>query len=119
MQILQAMQKRRCVRKFNDEAPSKEQIQAVLEAGFLAPAVFTTKDAIFSLITDKNLLKTLDEATLKRFTPLLENIGMSAKTTLYDAPVYIIVLGKLATSVLGLHWQISTQTPVGRLNPRN
>ncbi|MDL0089422.1 nitroreductase family protein [Campylobacter gastrosuis] len=99
MQILEAMQKRRCVRKFNDETPNKEQIEAVLEAGFLAPAVFTTKDAIFSVITDKNLFKTLDEAALKRFAPLLENMGMSAKTTLYDAPVYIIISGKLATSV--------------------
>ncbi|MGG7074012.1 nitroreductase family protein [Campylobacter sp. 9BO] len=60
MKLLEAMQKRQSVRKFSDEMPSSEEIEAVLEAGYLAPALFTTKDAHISVITDKKLLAELD-----------------------------------------------------------
>ncbi|WP_367178994.1 nitroreductase family protein [uncultured Campylobacter sp.] len=39
MQLLEAMKKRRSVREFNAEVPSKEEIQAILEAAYLAPAL--------------------------------------------------------------------------------
>lgn len=48
MQLLEAMKKRRSVREFNAEVPSKEEIQAILVAAYLAPALFTTKDAHIS-----------------------------------------------------------------------
>lgn len=97
MQLLEAMQKRKSVRKFNGETPTKEQIEAVLEAGYLAPALFTTKDAHISVITDKQLLRDLDAAACKKFGSVLDNMGV--KNTLYGAPVYILFSGKLATEL--------------------
>lgn len=93
MQLLEAMQKRVSVREFNGEMPSKEQIDGVLEAAFLAPALFTTKDAHISVITDKELLRDLDAAACKKFGSALDNMGV--KNTLYGAPVYILFSGKL------------------------
>nr|WP_314167706.1 nitroreductase family protein [uncultured Campylobacter sp.] len=37
MQLLEAMKKRRSVREFNAEVPSKEEIQAILEAAIWRP----------------------------------------------------------------------------------
>ena len=99
MQLLEAMKKRRSVREFNAEVPSKEEIQAILEAAYLAPALFTTKDAHISVITDKDLLRELDAAAVKKFGKMLENMGMKTKTTLYGAPVLILLSGKLATEL--------------------
>ena len=97
MELLEAMQKRQSVRKFSNEMPSPEQIEAVLEAGCLAPTLFTTKDAHISIITDKELLNDLDKAACKKFAKMLEGMGMT--NTLYGAPVYILVSGKLVDEV--------------------
>lgn len=99
MQLLEAMKKRQSVREFNAEVPSKEEIQAILEAAYLAPTLFTTKDAHISVITDKDLLRELDAAAVKKFGKMLENMGMKTKTTLYGAPVLILLSGKLATEL--------------------
>ncbi|CAD7288426.1 nitroreductase family protein [Campylobacter suis] len=93
MKLLEAMQKRQSMRKFSDEMPSSEEIEAVLEAGYLAPALFTTKDAHISVITDKKLLAELDAAASRKFGATLDMLGV--KNTLYDAPVYILISGKL------------------------
>ncbi|MDA3054870.1 MULTISPECIES: nitroreductase family protein [unclassified Campylobacter] len=97
MELLEAMQRRQSVRKFSDKMPSPEQIKAVLEAGFLAPALFTTKDAHISVITDKDLLRDLDAAASKKFSKMLESMGMT--NTLYGAPVYVLISGRLADEV--------------------
>ena len=93
MELLEAMQKRKSVREFNGQMPAKEEIEAVLEAAYLAPALFTTKDAHISVVTDKELLRELDAAAVKKFGKSLESMGV--KNTLYDAPVYILFSGRL------------------------
>lgn len=93
MELLEVMQKRKSVRKFSAQMPSAEQIEAVLEAGCLAPTLFTTKDAHISIITDKELLRDLDAAAVKKFGKSLESLGVS--NTLYGAPVYILFSGVL------------------------
>ena len=93
MELLEAMQRRQSVRKFSSEMPSPDQIEAGLEAGCLAPTLFTTKDAHISVITDKELLRDLDAAAVKKFGKSLESLGVS--NTLYGAPVYILFSGVL------------------------
>ncbi|MBE3610018.1 MULTISPECIES: nitroreductase family protein [Campylobacter] len=93
MQLLEAMQKRKSVREFNRYVPTKEEIEAVIDAGCLSPTLFTTKDAHISVITDKELLHELDAAAVKKFGGALDMMGV--KNTLYDAPVYILLSGKL------------------------
>ncbi|MBQ6656895.1 MAG: nitroreductase family protein [Ottowia sp.] len=93
MELLEAMQKRKCVRQFNGEIPGKDEIEAILEAACLAPAVFTTKGVHISVITDKKLLGDLDAAAVRKFGKTLESMGVT--NTLYDAPVYILFSGRL------------------------
>lgn len=42
----------------------------------------------------------LDAAAVKKFGKMLENMEIKTKTTLYGAPILILILGKLATKLL-------------------
>ena len=41
----------------------------------------------------------LDAAAVKKFGKMFENMEMKIKTTLYGAPILILILGKLATKL--------------------
>ncbi|MGG7048797.1 MULTISPECIES: nitroreductase family protein [unclassified Campylobacter] len=67
MKLLEAMQKRISLRDFTDYVPSKEEIDAILEAIYYAPVVFISKNTHISVITDKVVLKQLDELGVSRY----------------------------------------------------
>ncbi|MGH1601445.1 nitroreductase family protein [Campylobacter majalis] len=94
MNLVEAMQKRISLRDFTDYMPSKEEIDAILEAIYYAPTVFMTKNAHISVITDKAVLKQLDELGVSRYAKPL-NIS----SVLYNAPVYIVISAPLVSEV--------------------
>ncbi|MCR4942823.1 MAG: nitroreductase family protein [Campylobacter sp.] len=92
MQLLEAMQKRTSLRDFTDYMPSKAEIDAILEAIYYAPVVFISKNTHISVITDKDVLKQLDELGVSKYGKPL-NIS----SVLYNAPVYIVISAPLAS----------------------
>ncbi|WP_298099001.1 nitroreductase family protein [uncultured Campylobacter sp.] len=44
-------------------------------------------------------MRELDAVAAKKFGKMLENVGMKTKTTLYGAPVVVLLSGKLVTEL--------------------
>lgn len=79
--LLKLLMKRRSIRKFKEEKPSKELVDMVLKAGLLAPSSKNKKPVEFILVEDKNILLKLKESKTK---------GIVALET---APFIIVVIG--------------------------
>jgi nitroreductase len=79
METLDAITKRRCVRKYKDVPVEFEKIGHILNAGRLAPNAGNLQDWKFILVTKKDLREKITEACL----------GQHWMTT---APVYIVVI---------------------------
>lgn len=62
MELLDAMLKRRSVRKFKDDDISDEKLEKILQAGLLAPTSRNLKPCEFIVIKDKLILDKLSES---------------------------------------------------------
>ena len=86
---------RRSVRAYTDEPVSKEQIEAVLEAGVWAPSGMDRQPWRFIVIEDKAVIKYVsDEAkkVVREMMPTMEKAMDTEKDVIcYDAPVLIFV----------------------------
>lgn len=86
MELLQALQDRYSVRAFTDEVPTQEQIQAVLEAGHLAPTAANKQPQRIYVVTGEENLAKIDECTRCRFNaPVVFILGYSkAEARMHD-----------------------------------
>lgn len=87
---------RRSIRSFKDEPVSKEQIEAVLEAGTWAPNGIGDEPWRFVVIQDKKLIKYVSDETktlmIQTKHPFAErHTKTDADTICYDAPVLILI----------------------------
>jgi nitroreductase len=86
---------RRSVRAYTDEPVSKEQIQAVLEAGTWAPTAMNRQPWKFIIIEDKKLIKYVSDETKvlvkQMMPPLAKQFSTEADVVCYNAPVLILV----------------------------
>jgi nitroreductase len=86
---------RRSVRAYTDEPVSKEQIQAVLEAGTWAPTTMNRQPWKFIIIEDKKLIKYVSDETKvlvkQMMPPLAKQFSTEADVVCYNAPVLILV----------------------------
>ncbi len=86
---------RRSVRSYTDEPVSKEQVEAVLEAGVWAPTGMWREPWRFIVIENKELIKYVsDEAKVlakEKFPPYAKHLSSEADVICYDAPVLILV----------------------------
>jgi nitroreductase len=86
---------RRSVRSYRDEPVSKEQIEAVLEAGVLAPTGMNRQPWKFIIIEDHNLIKYVSEETKilvqQMMPPMAEKFQTKADIICYNAPVLILI----------------------------
>ncbi len=63
MELDDCIKGRRSVRSYTDEPVSKEQIEAVLEAGIWAPTAMHREPCRFIVIEDKKLIKYVSDET--------------------------------------------------------
>jgi nitroreductase len=95
MELDICIKRRRSVRSYRDEPVSKEQIEAVLEAGVLAPTGMNRQPWKFIIIEDHNLIKYVSEETKilvqQMMPPMAEKFQTKADIICYNAPVLILI----------------------------
>ena len=86
---------RRSVRCYTDDPVSKEQVEAVLEAGIWAPTAMNREPCKFIVIENKELIKYVSDETkvlVKQMFPLYaKRYSTEADLICYKAPVLILV----------------------------
>ena len=86
---------RRSVRCYSNESVSKEQIDAVLEAGVWAPTGMAREPWRFIIIEDKKLIKYVSDETKrvvqKMMPPLAERFTTEEDIICYNAPVLVLI----------------------------
>jgi nitroreductase len=86
---------RRSVRCYAEEPVSKEQIEAVLEAGIWAPTAMYREPCRFIVIENKELIKFVSDETkilVRQMMPLrAKQFSSEADLICYDAPVLILI----------------------------
>lgn len=85
--VLTAIRKRRSIRKFKPDMPSREDIDAIMEAGLYAPSGMGKQSSIVVAVTDRE--------TRDRLSHLNQEVvgGDTSKDPFYGGPVVLIVLG--------------------------
>ena len=86
---------RRSVRSYTDEPVSKEQVEAVLEAGVWAPTAMQREPCRFIVIENKELIKYISDETKplakQRFPTYANYLSTEDDVICYNAPVLILV----------------------------
>jgi len=85
-EVIRAIKTRRSIRKFQPEAPSRELIDAVIEAGLWAPTGINRQDVIIVAVTNRTLRDRLSAANAKIW-------GRDADP-FFGAPVVLVVLAE-------------------------
>ena len=84
MEVREALQKRRSIRKYTEDAVSKEQLEELLHAAMSGPSACNRTPWDFYVVTDPEVLKKLREA---------------AKFSKITAPAAIVVCGNLSKAL--------------------
>ncbi|MGD6805546.1 MAG: nitroreductase family protein [Candidatus Bathyarchaeia archaeon] len=86
---------RRSVRAFTNEPVSKEQLDAVLEAGVWAPTGMNRQPWRFIVIEDKKLIKLVSDETKelvkKNMPPLAAQFNTDKDVICYNAPMLVLI----------------------------
>lgn len=91
MDILEAINSRRSVRKYTDQDVSDEQMQQILEAAMMAPSAGNAQPWQFVVIRDKDTL-----AKIKEFNPYAAFAA--------NAPVAVLACGDLSLEKFKGYW---------------
>ena len=95
MELDVCLKGRRSVRSYTDKPVSKEQVEAVLEAGIWAPTAMHREPCKFIIIENKELIKYVSGETKvlikQMFPPFAKQFSTEADVICYDAPVLILV----------------------------
>lgn len=88
MELNTAMNNRRSIRSYTGESITEEELNAVLQAAYMAPVGMGKYDSIhLTIITNKELLKEIDRNGAAFF-------GNPSLHPLYGAPVLIVISSK-------------------------
>lgn len=82
-QTIKTLTERRSVRKFTDKPVSKEDIELILKAGVYAPTGRNTRDTLFLVVTQKELISKLSKMNAA--------VMGSENDPFYGAPAVIVV----------------------------
>ncbi|MGA2682973.1 MAG: nitroreductase family protein [Candidatus Bathyarchaeia archaeon] len=86
---------RRSVRSYTDEPVSKEQVEAVLEAGVWAPTAMNRQPCKFIVIENRELIKYVSDETkalIKQMFPSsAQRYSSESDLICYNAPVLVLV----------------------------
>jgi nitroreductase len=95
MELDSCIKGRRSVRCFADKPVSKEQIEAILEAGTWAPTAMSREPWRFIIIEDKKLISYVSEETKvavqQMMPPLAERYKTKDDIICYNAPVLVLI----------------------------
>jgi nitroreductase len=95
MELDACIKGRRSVRAYTDEPVSKEQIEAVLEAGTWAPTGMYREPLRFVVIEDKNLIRYVSDETkslVKQMMPqMAKQFSTKEDIVCYNVPVLVLV----------------------------
>lgn len=96
MELDQCIKTRRSVRAYTQEPVTKEQIEAVMEAGTWAPTGMGRQPWRFIIIENKDTIKLVSEETkalLRRIMPpqLAEQFNTQKDNICYNAPMLVLV----------------------------
>jgi nitroreductase len=95
MELDTCIKGRRSVRAYSDEKVSKEQVEAVLEAGVWAPTGMARQPWRFIVIEDKNIIKYVSDETKKLLREMMPQAAKRFETEedviCYNAPVLILI----------------------------
>ncbi len=86
-EVIKAMEERRSIRKFTDQAVSKELLEQVVEAGLYAASGMGKQAAMIVAVTDRQLRDQISASNAK-----ILGAGEGVDP-FYGAPVILIVLG--------------------------
>ena len=84
-EVVRAMEERRSVRAYTDEVPSREQVEAVIEAGLWAASGMGRQDPVIVAVTNRELRDRLSAMNA-------DIMGRSGTDPFYGAPVVLVVL---------------------------
>ena len=84
-EVIRAMEERRSIRAYPDEVPSKEQVEAVIEAGLWAASGMDRQGSIIVAVTNRELRDRLSAMNA-------EVMGRPGTDPFYGAPVVLVVL---------------------------
>jgi len=95
MELDECIKGRRSVRCYKNEPVSKEQIEAILEAGEWAPTAMHKEPCRFIVIEDKKLIKYVSDETkllVQQMMPAIaKRFATESDAICYDAPVLILI----------------------------
>jgi len=95
MELEVCIKGRRSVRAYTTESVSKEQIEAVLEAGTWAPTAMFREPLKFVVIEDKNLIRYISDETktlVKEMMPgMAKQFSTKEDIVCYNVPVLVLV----------------------------
>jgi nitroreductase len=95
MELDACIKGRRSVRAYTDETVSKQQIEAVLEAGTWAPTGMGREPWRFIIVENKDLIKLVSDTTkecVKQMMPTLaKQFCTEADIVCYNAPMLVLV----------------------------
>jgi nitroreductase len=84
MEVIDAIKKRRSIRKFKDKTVSKDLIKELLEAARLAPSAYNSQPWKFVIIDDKKII-----GELKKESVFIQD-------HVYNAPLIIVCCGDIS-----------------------
>lgn len=84
---LEVLLNRRSIRSFKDEIPSREDIEAIVQAGLYAPSAMNLQDTKILVVTNRELREKLVKDNKEIW-------GKDSSDPFYNAPVIMIVLAK-------------------------
>ncbi len=95
MELDVCIKQRRSVRAYTEEQVTKEQVEAILEAGTWAPTGMDRQPWRFIIIEDKKLIKLVSDETKelvkKAMPPLAAQYNTERDVICYNAPVLVLV----------------------------
>ncbi|MFH1240387.1 MAG: nitroreductase [Candidatus Diapherotrites archaeon] len=103
--VLDAIYKRRSVRKYSEKEVSEEIVKELINAGIMAPSARNTQPWNFSIVQGKEKIKEFSDKALEQRKILGKIIGGSFKvmglgSLFYNAPLLIFISGKSDYSYL-------------------
>lgn len=98
MELFEAINGRRSIRKYTSDPVDDNKINAILEAGRWAPSWANTQCSRFVVVRDAKIRAALGEAMVKMKTPDGKEVAPSSVAAINTVPVVIVVCALIGVS---------------------
>lgn len=102
--VLQALNERRSIRKYEDRELSKEQIDAVVKAALLSPSSRNRQPWKLSVVTNKELILKFEQEIIQHFIDfgeawVIDHNKSRGNKIFYDAPAVFVISMKEGSGI--------------------